>query len=77
MSGQERLSTSPPAALPLTVLALLYASLVCADQERLSEFDLKLMDIDSEHLGIPEAECVHGGGAFLEPVAMLCHAVLS
>lgn len=27
-----------------------------ADQERLSEFDLKLMDIDSEHLGIPEAE---------------------
>ncbi|KAL4437211.1 hypothetical protein ABPG75_004350 [Micractinium tetrahymenae] len=26
------------------------------NQERLSEFDLKLMDIDSEHLGIPEAE---------------------
>ena len=30
--------------------------LPAADQERLSEFDLKLMDIDSEHLGIPEAE---------------------
>lgn len=27
-----------------------------ADQERLSEFDLKLMDIDSEHLGIPDNE---------------------
>lgn len=27
-----------------------------AEQERLSEFELKLMDIDSEHLGIPENE---------------------
>lgn len=27
-----------------------------AGQERLSEFDLKLMDIDSEHLGIPDNE---------------------
>ena len=26
------------------------------NQERLSEFDLKLMDIDSEHLGIPDNE---------------------
>ncbi|KAL6777739.1 PCN1B [Auxenochlorella protothecoides x Auxenochlorella symbiontica] len=26
------------------------------EQERLSEFDLKLMDIDSEHLGIPDNE---------------------
>lgn len=25
-----------------------------ADQERISDFEMKLMDIDSEHLGIPE-----------------------
>jgi hypothetical protein len=27
-----------------------------ADQERISDFEMKLMDIDSEHLGIPETE---------------------
>lgn len=27
-----------------------------ADQDRISDFQLKLMDIDSEHLGIPETE---------------------
>lgn len=27
--------------------------MLLTEQERLSEFDLKLMDIDSEHLGIP------------------------
>jgi len=27
-----------------------------SDQERISDFELKLMDIDSEHLGIPETE---------------------
>ena len=27
-----------------------------ADQERVSEFELKLMDIDSEHLGIPDTD---------------------
>lgn len=26
------------------------------DQERISDFEMKLMDIDSEHLGIPETE---------------------
>lgn len=25
-------------------------------QDRISDFEMKLMDIDSEHLGIPEAE---------------------
>lgn len=29
---------------------------IYADQERLSEFDLKLMDIDSEQLGIPDSD---------------------
>lgn len=28
--------------------------LAIADQERISDFEMKLMDIDSEHLGIPE-----------------------
>ena len=43
-----------PALLPLLTPL---PSLPCSTaQERLSEFDLKLMDIDSEHLGIPEAE---------------------
>ena len=28
----------------------------CADQDRISDFDVKLMDIDSEHLGIPDTE---------------------
>jgi len=27
-----------------------------ADQDRISDFDVKLMDIDSEHLGIPDTE---------------------
>lgn len=27
-----------------------------ADSDRLSEYDIKLMDIDQEHLGIPETE---------------------
>ena len=30
--------------------------MVCVGQERISDFELKLMDIDSEHLGIPETE---------------------
>lgn len=29
---------------------------VCAAADRVSDFELKLMDIDSEHLGIPETE---------------------
>jgi len=32
----------------------LFVCLDDAEQERVSEFELKLMDIDSEHLGIPE-----------------------
>lgn len=43
-----------PTLLPRLTLPLTHPPF--ADQERLSEFDLKLMDIDSEHLGIPEAE---------------------
>ena len=27
-----------------------------ADQDKISDFELKLMDIDSEHLGIPDTE---------------------
>jgi proliferating cell nuclear antigen len=27
---------------------------VYADQDKISDFEMKLMDIDSEHLGIPE-----------------------
>ena len=26
------------------------------DQDKIADFEMKLMDIDSEHLGIPEAE---------------------
>lgn len=26
------------------------------EQDKISEFEMKLMDIDSEHLGIPESE---------------------
>ena len=32
------------------------ATLAGAGQDRISDFELKLMDIDSEHLGIPETE---------------------
>jgi proliferating cell nuclear antigen len=28
----------------------------CADNDRISEYDLKLMDIDQEHLGIPDTD---------------------
>lgn len=35
------------------VLNLVFES---ADNDRISEYDLKLMDIDQEHLGIPETE---------------------
>jgi hypothetical protein len=27
-----------------------------SDQDKISDFELKLMDIDSEHLGIPDTE---------------------
>ena len=30
--------------------------LALADQDKISDFELKLMDIDSEHLGIPDTE---------------------
>jgi hypothetical protein len=29
---------------------------VSAEEERVSDFELKLMDIDSEHLGIPDTD---------------------
>lgn len=37
---------------------ILYAhfSRFCADQDKIADFEMKLMDIDSEHLGIPDAE---------------------
>ena len=35
-----------------------FAPALCllADQDKISDFELKLMDIDSEHLGIPDTE---------------------
>lgn len=29
---------------------------ICADQEKVADFEMKLMDIDAEELGIPETE---------------------
>lgn len=45
----------------LSILWIRYNSLppltmAVADQDRISDFELKLMDIDSEHLGIPKTE---------------------
>lgn len=31
-------------------------TIVCTESDKLSEFELKLMDIDSDHLGIPDTE---------------------
>ena len=57
LQAGPRLGLPPPGVPPhLLLRACLLAARPAADQERLSEFDLKLMDIDSEHLGIPEAE---------------------
>lgn len=36
--------------------ASLSTSHCAADHDRISDFELKLMDIDSEHLGIPDTE---------------------
>lgn len=42
------------------VVAVTYLLCECfyvfAAQDKICDFDMKLMDIDSEHLGIPEAE---------------------
>jgi len=47
----------PPARRPpadsLAALALCFAA---PEQDKISDFELKLMDIDSEHLGIPDTE---------------------
>ena len=67
MFGAGRLSTyadccAPAPALtapPLTAPPLTAALCTCAEnqsQDRISDFELKLMDIDSEHLGIPDTE---------------------
>jgi proliferating cell nuclear antigen len=40
----------------LTLAHLCTAVHCCAEQERISEFDLKLIALDSEHLGIPDTE---------------------
>ena len=39
--------------IPLSYLARM---LETEAQDKISDFEMKLMDIDSEHLGIPEAE---------------------
>lgn len=30
--------------------------MLCAAQDRIADFEMKLMDIDSEHLGVPDTE---------------------
>lgn len=42
-------------SLPKAYVSLVSMGLT-ADQERISDFEMKLMDIDSEHLGIPETD---------------------
>ncbi len=43
--------------VPLIRNVHLLASLpLPAEQDKISEFELKLMDIDSDHLGIPDTE---------------------
>lgn len=37
-------------------LCVCHVSCLLSDQDRISDFELKLMDIDSEHLGIPKTE---------------------
>ena len=39
----------------LFVFSFLFLQLTIA-QDKIADFEMKLMDIDSEHLGIPEAE---------------------
>ena len=39
------------------LLTLVYCVTFCITaQDKIADFEMKLMDIDSEHLGIPEAE---------------------
>ena len=40
----------------LGLLLDVYFGFWIAAQDKISDFEMKLMDIDSEHLGIPEAE---------------------
>lgn len=47
------LTRPPPPPSPFRCNSLMIAA---ADQDRISDFELKLMDIDSEHLGIPKTE---------------------
>jgi hypothetical protein len=49
--GGSRLTARRPARLQHTL-----ASCAVTDQDKISDFELKLMDIDSEHLGIPDTE---------------------
>ena len=42
--------------LTLSSLLMAHAVSIYIENERVSEYELKLMDIDSEHLGIPETE---------------------
>ena len=44
------------ALLPLTARRRAAVPLALTDQDKISDFELKLMDIDSEHLGIPDTE---------------------
>jgi len=52
LSHFKRATPPPVLAAPLRRPALT----ACADQDKISDFELKLMDIDSEHLGIPDTE---------------------
>ena len=57
LSRLLRPAPSPPRALiarPLTAAVCTHAE--NQSQDRISDFELKLMDIDSEHLGIPDTE---------------------
>ena len=59
LSARLTRATRPRTTLPLTRENPLSSFSVYApntDQDKISDFELKLMDIDSEHLGIPDTE---------------------
>ena len=41
---------------PASKVVHVSSKLLCADEDRISDFEIKLMDIDSEHLGIPDTD---------------------
>ena len=59
--GAPRCALAPSPYPPLlwcasVTVALLPPFSTAAEQDKISDFELKLMDIDSEHLGIPDTE---------------------